>query len=538
MHCLTNYQCDVKRALCFANLLLAATAVPFAAGPAAAQIPTTLDKGHRLLLEQGLQIQAMVTPYPVHFDLDLWAQSNFTTVQWQWNANHLDLMGPTPGLPWGEWVNYDYSQPTSYEAPYASNLVSLQANDEPTLSDLTQRQKLSNWFAAARPSFPNTLLFTNLQGNSDKLGDTAAFMSESQPDMLMYDSYPGSRFYPIVGGSLKYLYGDMEKFRTLGLAGNDGTGAHPIPVGHWIQNFRKCVDNNACGTDDHDYWPRFLSESEMRAQQFAGWTFGEKLESSFVYNSAGPGNQIYAQFFDGENGNWFGDFNPTPAFYQQAESNQMSLNLGPALVRLITTDVRFFPGQHKNTSGVTVSNDYPAVSPDDPANPPSDALAWQPGAGDPYLRSVAAVNPGSTNNGLPGDVLIGWFKVLDESFDGPNANGEIYFMVMNGLTDANGSAADCRQEITLQWDFGGAGIDTIQELNPDTGVLEELPLTPVSGGKEQLILTLDGGTAALFKFDTGAPFVGVVGVPEPATIGFFGIAAVAGLLRRRRTARE
>ncbi|HVT29457.1 MAG TPA: hypothetical protein VHE81_15685, partial [Lacipirellulaceae bacterium] len=258
---------------------------------------------------------------------------------------------------------------------------------------------------------------------------------------------------------------------------------------------------------------------------FAGWTFGEKFESSFVYNSAGPGNQIYAQFFNGENGNWFGDFNPTPAFYQQAESNRMSLNLGRSLVHLITTDVRLFPGQHKNTSGATVANDFPVVTPADPANPPANALAWQQGAGDSYLRSVAAVNLGSKNNGLPGDVLIGWFKVLDESFDGPDANGETYFMVMNGLTDANGSAADCRQQITLQWDFGGAGIDTIQELDPGTGMLEELPLTPVSGGKEQLILTLDGGTAALFKFNTGAPFVGVQSVPEPAALGL-----LAGML--------
>ncbi|HVT28925.1 MAG TPA: hypothetical protein VHE81_13000, partial [Lacipirellulaceae bacterium] len=246
-------------------LIVAASVAFLAARPAAAQIPASLDKGHRLLLEQGLQIQAMVTPYPVHFDLDLWAQSNFTAVQWQWNANHLELMGSAPGLPWGEWVNFDYSQPTSAEMPYAPNLVSLQCYDELDMSNLTSRQQLANWFAAARPNFPNTLLFTNFQGNSDKLSDIAAFMSESQPDMLMYDSYPGSRFYPIVGGSLKYLYADMEKFRKLGLAGNDGTGAHPIPVGHWIQNFRKCVDNNACGTDDHDFWPRFLSESEMRA---------------------------------------------------------------------------------------------------------------------------------------------------------------------------------------------------------------------------------------------------------------------------------
>lgn len=498
-------------------LLLGASLVLLLVRTVAAQIPSSLDKGHRLLMEQGLQIQAMVTPYPVEFDTNLWAQSNFTAVQWQWNANHLDLMGSAPGLPWGEWVNFDYSQPTSYEAPYASNLMSLQCVDEPDLSNVAQRQNLSNWFAAARPNFPNTLLFTNLQGNSDSPTNIAAYMSESHPDMLMYDSYPGSRFYPIVGGSLFYTYEDMAKFRTLGLAGNDGSGAHPIPVGHWIQTFRECIDNSACGTNDRDFWPRFLSESEMRAQQFAGWTFGEKFESAFVYDSASPGNNIYAQFFTG-----YGDSSPTPAFTQMAESNRMSRNLGPALVRLISTDIRDFPGQYKNGSGGTVSDAVPA-----------GLQTWQLGKGDSYLRSVTAANQGTKNNGLPGDVLIGWFKVLDESLDGPNANGEIYFMVMNGLTDANGSAVDCRQQITMQWDFGSSGITKIQELNPDTGKLQELSLTAVSGGKEQLILTLDGGTAALFKFDTGAPFVGVAAVPEPAMISLLGGMFLVAMMRRR-----
>ncbi len=204
------------------------------------------------------------------------------------------------------------------------------------------------------------------------------------------------------------------------------------------------------------------------------------------------------------------------------------LNLGPALVRLISTDVRFFPGQYKNnSSGATVTNPVP-----------DGMQLWQVGAGDPYLRSCLAQNVGTVNydlpgEGLPGDVLIGWFKVLDESFDGPDAQNQIYFMVMNGLTDPNGSAADCRQKITLTWSFGSSGITRLERLDRNTGQIDVLALTPLPGGLMSLTFTLDGGTADLFKFDTGAPFVGIQAVPEPAT-GLGGMVLLVGLFYRRQ----
>ena len=53
----------------------------------------------------------------------------------------------------------------------------------------------------------------------------------------------------------------------------------------------------------------------------------------------------------------------------------------------------------------------------------------------------------------------------------PNFNDEIYLMVTNGLTALDGTAADCRQEIQL--DFGTSKspypIQQSQRLNPDTG---------------------------------------------------------------------
>jgi hypothetical protein len=115
-------------------------------------------------------------------------------------------------------------------------------------------------------------------------------------------------------------------------------------------------------------------------------------------------------------------------------------------------------------------------------------------------------------------------------------------MVVNGLTDATGTAADASQHITMDFLFGtGTGhLTGIQRLNPDTGAVEDVTLTPVTGnpGKYRWTFDLDGGSAELIKFNDGAPFVGVTPVPEPGALGLLGAAAVGLTLRviRRRRA--
>ena len=42
-----------------------------------------------------------------------------------------------------------------------------------------------------------------------------------------------------------------------------------------------------------------------------------------------------------------------------------------------------------------------------------------------------------------------------------------------------------------------------------------MAIIPSSGGRRQLVLDLNGGDAALFKFDDGAPFVGFVPPARP-----------------------
>ena len=140
---------------------------------------------------------------------------------------------------------------------------------------------------------------------------------------------------------------------------------------------------------------------------------------------------------------------------------------------------------------------------------------WEVGRNDPYFSGWNVVPVGNSgkptkNDGLRGDVIISWFRLLDESFDGPDFTGEVYLMITNGLCALDGTPADCRQEIQL--DFGTSKspypYTTLERLNPDSGRVETMPLSPVRG-KQRVVLKIDGGSCELLKFSTGAPFVGV-----------------------------
>ncbi|HKQ39064.1 MAG TPA: hypothetical protein VJ063_13385, partial [Verrucomicrobiae bacterium] len=114
-------------------------------------------------------------------------------------------------------------------------------------------------------------------------------------------------------------------------------------------------------------------------------------------------------------------------------------------------------------------------------------------------------------------VIISWFKPLDETFDGPTYSNQVYFMVVNGLTDPAGTAADCLQEIRLNFAFP-ASITSLDMLNSTNGQVQTqtLPLV-ANGSRRQLVLNLNGGDAALFKPSSGAPFVGFA-PPAPARL--------------------
>ncbi len=441
----------------------------------------SLSRGHRILLERGLQLQALssLAEGTEMFNTGRWAQSNFTAIDFVSYAYPASLMPPgTQNLPWSRHMYYQ-TDVAEADYPYLPSLVRIQLRDEQDIGDPWELDQIKATIAAlrAQPKFDNVIIHTNQSGDTGSYQSFTTqqlqhYMAYARPDMLMFDRYPFNGGDATSGG----YYQTLEKYRKLGLAGHDGSGAQPIPVGTYTQTF------TYSGLLNH-----VVSESEIRLNNFAAWAFGLKLVDSYFYEQRD--NAEESILFTGD-----GVSNPTPLFYQVAETNRQSLNLGPALVRLISTDARMKVGRH--VEGGATSNPLPVgVSP------------WEPGI-DPYIADIQATNLGSANNGLEGDVIVGYFMPLDVSFTNPGYGDDIYFMVVNGLTDPSGSAAACRQRIRIDFDFGNSGIDSLLRLSRQTGQVEEVALVKDIGTLYHLDLLLDGGTGDLFKFNNGGAFVG------------------------------
>jgi len=445
---------------CFCNLILATSD----------GIPNSLDRGHRLILKHGLQIQALLFPefYPPGqtFDTNRWKESNFTTPNTHEGADPQYL---TPKSPWARWISWNDIISTngpylkSWERSYSPYLVSLQAGDERNIRDTNVIFYFKKTFDIWKNCYPNVINYGNFAGmtwNTDT--ELTNYLAITKPDMLVMDCYPFRG--DVEGGGLKQWYHSLGRFRGLAMGGLDGSGEKPIPYGCYFQTYT--LNTNIP-----------LSSSELTLTQFLPLLYGYKFLVAFFYNQL-PSNKMFTQLFDDG-----GDRKPNRNFFQAASNNFQILNIAPALERLISCG-----------SNVWVIAD----------KIPDYVKKWNNKV-DPYITKINS----SKNN-----VWIGYFKPLDESFDGPVYSNQLYFMVLNGLAATNTSPNKLKQKIRLDFDFGNTNIKSLQRINRQTGKIEKIKLKHIGRNKYFVVITLNGGQADLFKFNTGAPFVGSLDAPE------------------------
>jgi len=419
-----------------------------------------------------LQIHALV--YPTGFsDVELWQSANFTAYNFgQWTDLAVLNQLPADQL-WAR--QYETNYPfTKYldpgEASRSNTLVRYQYGDE--LFDLLSPARLNDMaatYAEWRELYPNAIVHTNVFANQYTPAEIATYMQVAQPDMLMFDNYPQFSF---LSPSRDVWYSTMQTFRLAGLAGNDGTGTAPIPYAQFLRLYRGGYDE-----------PK-PSESFIRAQQFASWAFGYTLVDGFIYTHIGsPVESLAAVMFDSED-----DSMPNEVFNYVKEANRQSRNLGPALVQLISTDIRMMPRR--------IGNGFFSV--------PSGISTWSPATantGD-YVDYISSIQPtvseGGANDTTYSDILIGYFNpLLPATSDSTLADG-LHFMIVNGA--ATGTAAQSAQWYRLTFDFADSDFDSLVRLSRETGEVEIVPLTHLSGSTYFLDLNLPGGTGDLFAF--------------------------------------
>lgn len=442
----------------------------------------SLDKGHQLLVNSGLQIWGCDTGASP-FNYSGLTGADMNGVMWSFSESQPGLL--TTGQKWGKWVQPDSSQPN-----YTSPASSLNATESAHYADLTaiqvgdeQQPDLENpsgytkaWFDAARSGnyFSDKLLYVNSTFVTN-ITNFFNFIGAANPDALSFDAYP----FGTTGVQPYNWLGKAQIYRRSALGSYIGASGNPArPYGLYLQSYH--------GGDG----ARDPGDLEMRWQQFTAWTLGYTFVDAFTVGGS-------TSLFNGGN---MGSPN-NPRYSQFAESARESRNLGPALTKLISYGYGPNIVLGKDSTGATnpVPNDWPVFNKTN--EPPNQQ----------YLTSLSAQNLGSKNGGQPGDVYVGFFNPLLSTYGDPA--GTAYFMVTNALgaylNDPSLLVTDCTQRITMNFDFGTSSINSLERLRRSDGQVEVVPLAHLSGSQYQLTFDLDGGTGDLFKYNDGTPFVGV-----------------------------
>src|SRR5437016_5000465 len=133
-----------------------ARALPAVAALWPCAVSADLDKGHQILLDKGFQIHAMAVDQPEIPNWTVFDAGGWNGVDFQFNFyGPFNYLGPAPGhhIWQATYADYAHTSFSPSEAPYASNCVRIQLDDEQDLNNATVRQNVANWFASARANY-------------------------------------------------------------------------------------------------------------------------------------------------------------------------------------------------------------------------------------------------------------------------------------------------------------------------------------------------------------------------------------------------
>lgn len=458
-----------------------------------------LSRASKVLIDKGMQLQAWVTTDETNrYDLspEDWDMINFTSpTYYEAPMYNSDLHTARPNLQWSLAKAPYYNQLTGPPANNdhflsneqrgnLDNLVSMCFGDEENYSSM-HVSNLKAWYDLSKTLYPNVLVHNNQWSGQWSESNLRYYIQQAKPDLLTFDTYhfdenvtPGYEF-------IRHCANSLGLYRQLALEGYDGTGESPIAFGQYLLGY-------ITGSAPHQTGSYRISESQVNMIPFTTVTMGGKWLNFFrwLQDSA-----EFGLLYDA-NGQ------KTNQFYYYANMAKEIGNLGDHLVRLKSTNVYMVSGQHA-VNNQPVSNALP-----------SRVSAWNTSV-DQYITDITVENMGQVNSGLAGDVMVGYFEPLQGLTDAMKAgvftsDNPQYFMVMNGLVNDDGlntaekdkgSCDDSKQRITVRLDLGVRDANSLKRVSRQTGQVESVTLTPISGTIYELQLELGGGKADLFFWE-------------------------------------
>src|SRR4051812_30529731 len=205
----------------------------------------TLDKGHQIIVNNGLQILGLDTDqadYPI--DYNELSAAHMTGAMWAYGQTVPTL---SAGQTWGKWISPNpsdgsYVSPATAlnanEAAHQNDLIAIQVGDEQQGDIEDPNGYTKAWFDAAHAGnyFPNSLLYVNsfFINNGPNY---SSFIANANPDAISWDSYPFSNPAGHYITSTNWLaLGNI--FRRYALGSYIGaTNTTPRPYGLYVQTY-------------------------------------------------------------------------------------------------------------------------------------------------------------------------------------------------------------------------------------------------------------------------------------------------------------
>ncbi|MBS4875906.1 MAG: cell surface protein, partial [Actinomyces sp.] len=375
-----------------------------------------------------------------------------------------------------------------YMKPYASTLVDIQYGDEGGFNRV-ESECFKNWFSWSKQNIPGAVVHANSWDDPSWYRDTnlSYYVENAKPDLLSWDKYYwGANGGPAPSRVVMDLLNTntWKKQREYGLKGLTGDGSSPILYGQYL-----------------DYnWDANVSASEKSIVPSLGLATGQKWFGLFRMEYNGYDRSSIIDH----------DGAPTRSFYEFSNIFGNVTYIGNYTKAMNSTFVAYKPGQYeaRGTAPSLSGYKYGDFASGDEAKAANEAVG---------LVDMSVANVGSVNDGLPGDVVVGYFEQLkgldtakSAEIFGDSTTAPKGFMVVNALTGQtrypsylldprtdNGSLAETAQDITLTVKKPAANAH-LMLVNPADKTTQEVELG--EGETSQVVLHAVGGGDSRFLY--------------------------------------